>query len=57
MKKWKEYTRQEQMMIIAVIVLLIAVLLSWGRVTNGFDKGMHIFFHTPADTLNQNLTE
>lgn len=57
MKKWKEYSRQEQVMIIVLIVLLIAVLLSWGRVSNGFDKGMNLFFNTPADTTGGNLTE
>lgn len=51
MKKWKEYTRQEKTMFIAILVLLIAVLLSWGRVTSGFHKGMHTFFRSPADTV------
>lgn len=52
MKKWREYTRQEKTMIIVLIVLLIAVLLSWGRVSEGFTKGVDVFYYTPADTLN-----
>lgn len=42
MKKWCEYTRQEKMMIIVLIVLLVAVGLSWGRVSEGFNKGVKI---------------
>lgn len=44
-------------MIIAIIVLLIAVFLSWERVTGGIDKGMQIFFRAPADTVAPNVTD
>lgn len=50
MKKWCEYTRQEKMMIIVLIVLLVAVGLSWGRVSEGFNKGVNLFYNSPADT-------
>lgn len=53
MKKWREYTRQEKTMMIVLIVLLIAVLLNWGRVSEGFTKGVDAFYHTPADTVSQ----
>lgn len=52
MKKWNEYTRQEKIMIIALVVLLIAVIFSWGRVSTGIDKGIHLFYNVPADTIN-----
>lgn len=54
MKKWKDYTRQEKSMMIVLFVLLIVVLLSWGRVHDGVQKGMTIFYGSPADTSQIN---
>lgn len=50
MKKWQEYSRQEKGMILVIGMLFIAVLLSLGRVKQGTQRGMQLFFHTPADT-------
>lgn len=52
MKKWKEYTSQEKRMILVLGVLLVLVLLSWGRIERGFHRGQEIFFGTPADTTS-----
>ena len=52
MKKWSEYTRQEKMMIIVLVLLLVGVILSWERVSTGFNKGMHVFYNVEADTVN-----
>lgn len=49
MKKWKEYNGSEKGMIITAVVLFLAVVLSLGRIENGFKKGMGFFF-TPAQT-------
>lgn len=51
MKKWSEYTGQEKRMVIVIAVLLIVVLLSWGRVRNDFRKGVEVFFGIPRDTV------
>lgn len=53
MKKWKEYTLQERMMIVAVIILLIAVLLSWKRISSGFGEGMNHFYKTSVNSSDQ----
>lgn len=53
MKKWKEFNRREKGMVIVMIALLIAVVLSWGRVSADFMKGMDLFYGTPADTVNR----
>lgn len=44
MKKWKEFSREERRMIIIIGVLLVAILLSFGRVKEQFDKGIKFFF-------------
>lgn len=51
MKKWKEYTKQERTMIILVFLLLLAILINWARVSDGFHKGMKTFYGTSADTV------
>lgn len=51
MKKWNEYTKQEKIMIIAIVTLLLFLLLSWTRVSNDFQKGMQIFYGTSTDTV------
>lgn len=54
MKKWKDYTPPERRMIVVLAVLLVAVVLSWGRIHNGVAKGFNIFYETPVDTINTN---
>lgn len=44
MKKWKEYNSTEKGMVIMIGVLLLAILLNFGRVQKGFEKGMTFFF-------------
>ncbi|WP_294140312.1 hypothetical protein [uncultured Sanguibacteroides sp.] len=44
MKAWKDYTKQEKRMIIVLGVLLLAVLLSFGRVNREFRKGVKFFY-------------
>ncbi|MEG1738329.1 MAG: hypothetical protein RR137_07520 [Odoribacter sp.] len=52
MKKWDEYARREKVMIITLVVLAIAVLLSWGRVSDGLTRGINFFYHTPVESTN-----
>lgn len=54
MKKWKEFTRQEKIMVGAIILLVVAIWLSWERISTNFDKGMQMFYNVPADTLKTN---
>lgn len=49
MKKWKDYSRQEKGMLIVICVLLLAILLTYGRVQKGVEKGYQ-FFYSPAPT-------
>lgn len=51
MKKWDEYTKQERMMMIAIVVLLLVLLLNCTRVSNDFQKGVRMFYGTPADSV------
>lgn len=44
MKKWKDYSKQEKGMLIAVGILLLAVLLTGGRVQKGVEKGFKFFY-------------
>lgn len=50
MKKWNEYTKQEKTMLIVVAVLLIVVILSWGRVHHDFQKGVKYCYGVSSDT-------
>lgn len=49
MKKFKDLTSQEKMMISFVIVLLLAIALSWSRITQGLQKGMKTFTEQPTN--------
>lgn len=52
MKKWKEYNTSERGMIVVAIVLLVAVLLSWGRISKGTQRGFGWFFQSETiDTV------
>lgn len=47
MKKWDDYSKQERGMFIMVIIMLIAIILSWGRVKEGVLKGISYYDGTP----------
>ena len=50
MKKWKEYSPPEKRMLIALVVLVVAVLLSWGRVSDSLKKQAGGRNATPTET-------
>ncbi|MDR1757227.1 MAG: hypothetical protein LBR65_09800 [Culturomica sp.] len=50
MKKWKEYTPPEKRMLITLIVLVVAVLLSWGRVSESLKKYLGNRNVSPTET-------
>lgn len=54
MKKWNEFSGAEKRMMIAIGVLVLLVLLTFGRVNEGIRKGFHRFFSTPVDTVQTN---
>lgn len=51
MKAWKEYTGSERGMMITIVVLLVVVLLSFDRVTEGVKKGTSFFFGPPDSSV------
>ncbi|WP_251621027.1 hypothetical protein [Odoribacter lunatus] len=53
MKKWKDYTKQERAMLIAIGILLILILLTSGRVKNGIQKGFQRFFTPPVESIDK----
>ncbi|MFA8435773.1 MAG: hypothetical protein ACEPOZ_14750 [Marinifilaceae bacterium] len=40
MRKFKDLSANEKMMISFVIVLILGIALNWGRVVDGFKKGL-----------------
>lgn len=53
MKKWSNFTREERRMIIIIGVLLIAILLSFGRIRRQFSKGIDFFFSPGGQQTEQ----
>lgn len=53
MKKWKEYSSSERGMAITIGILILAICLNFGRVRDGFKKGMNFFFTPPASEQKQ----
>lgn len=51
MKKWKDYSRPERAMLITIVILLVLILFTSGRVNQGIQKGFRHFFSVPADTV------
>ena len=43
MKSWKNYNQKERRMIIIIGVLLLAILLSFGRISSSWKKGVDFF--------------
>ena len=50
MRKWQEFSGPEKRMVIVIVVLLLGVLLTIGRVKNGVGRGFSLFVRSPADT-------
>lgn len=55
MKSWKNYTREERTMVIIIGVLLLAILLSFGRISNGWKKGVEFFYSSPESEMKQDV--
>lgn len=53
MKKWNEFSGSEKRMIIVLGVLVILIVLTFGRVNQGVRNGFSHFFSTPADTVQE----
>ena len=50
MKKWREYSASEKRMLVVLGILILLILLTFGRVSQGVQKGMSRFFSDSADT-------
>ena len=61
MKSWKNYNQEERRMIIIIGVLLLAILLSFGRISSSWKKGFDFFYSKEEVNedaqLNQGLGE
>lgn len=51
MKSWNQYSKSEKGMLITVGILLVLLLATSGRVSEGVQKGFQRFFSTPSDTV------
>ena len=56
MESWKNYNQKERRMVIIIGVLLLAILLSFVRISSCWKKGFDFFYSFPAQ-LNQGLGE
>ena len=53
MKSWKNYNQKERRMIIIIGVLLLAILLSFGRISSSCKKGFDFFYSSPKEEVNK----
>ena len=53
MRAWKNYSKEERKMIIIIGVLLLAILLSFGRISNSWKKGFDFFYSSPKEEVNE----
>ena len=51
MKSWKNYNQKERRLIIGV--LLLAILLSFGRISSSWKKGFDFFYSSPKEEVNE----
>lgn len=51
MKAWKDFSSEEKRMMIIIGVLLLAILLSFGRITSGWKKGFDFFYPSSQDEV------
>lgn len=54
MKAWRNYSKEEKRMVIIIGVLLLAVLLSFGRVNRGWKQGFDFFYSSPQEKVDTN---
>lgn len=50
MKKFKDFSRSEKAMAITLVLLLLAILLNWNRVSQQAVQGFKTFFSTTDST-------
>lgn len=55
MKAWKDFSKEEKRMMIIIGVLLLAILLSFGRITSGWKKGFDFFYSSPQEEVKQKV--
>lgn len=55
MKAWKDFSKEEKRMMIIIGVLLLAILLSFGRITSGWKKGFDFFYSSPQEEVKQEV--
>lgn len=55
MKAWKDFSKEEKRMMIIIGVLLLAILLSFGRITSGWTKGFDFFYSSPQEEVKQEV--
>ncbi len=55
MKAWKDFNKEEKRMMIIIGVLLLAILLSFGRITSGWKKGFDFFYSSPQEEVKQEV--
>lgn len=48
MRKFKDLTKSEKLMISFIIILLIAIAFNWERVVDGFKKGVKTYTEQPV---------
>lgn len=53
MKAWNNYAKEERRMLIIIGVLLLAILLSFGRISSGWKKGFDFFYSSPKEEVNK----
>ena len=55
MKAWNNYAKEERRMLIIIGVLLLAILLSFGRISSDWKKGFDFFYPTPQKEVNKDV--
>ena len=55
MKAWNNYAKEERRMLIIIGVLLLAILLSFGRISSAWKKGFDFFYPTPQKEVNKDV--
>lgn len=55
MKAWKDFSKEEKKMMIIIGVLLLAILLSFGRITSGWKKGFDFFYSSPQEEVKKEV--
>lgn len=53
MESWKNYNQKERRMVIIIGVLLLAILLSFVRISSCWKKGFDFFYSFPKVEVNE----